>query len=95
MRNAARRLPAEDHIHYPEDEGPLDAYSRVVAAVVDRVGPAVVRVESVAGRRAGVGSGMIIAGDGLVLTNSPRRRWRQARAPLDRGGCQSRGAASR
>ena len=55
MRNAARRLPAEDHIHYPEDEGPLDAYSRVVAAVVDRVGPAVVRVESVAGRRAGVG----------------------------------------
>ena len=70
MRNAARRLPAEDHIHYPEDEGPLDAYSRAVAAVVDRVGPAVVRVESVAGHRAGVGSGMIIAGDGLVLTNS-------------------------
>ena len=40
--------------------------------MVDRVGPAVVRVESVADGdgRAGVGSGVIIAGDGLVLTNS-------------------------
>ena len=72
MLNAAHRLPAEDSISYPRDEGPLDAYSRAVATVVDRVGPAVVRVESVAqgSRRAGVGSGVIIAGDGLVLTNS-------------------------
>ena len=71
MLNAACRLSAEDPIRYPEEEGPLDAYSRSVAAVVDGVGPAVVRVESVVqGRRAGVGSGVIIAGDGLVLTNS-------------------------
>jgi len=72
MLNAAHRLPAEDSISYPRDEGPLDAYSRAVATVVDRVGPAVVRVESIAegSRRAGVGSGVIIAGDGLVLTNS-------------------------
>ncbi|HUZ63552.1 MAG TPA: trypsin-like peptidase domain-containing protein [Acetobacteraceae bacterium] len=44
---------------------PLDAYSRTVAGVADRVGPAVVRVES-----RGIGSGVVIAGDGLVLTNS-------------------------
>lgn len=49
----------------------LDAYSRTVVAMVDRVGPAVVRVESAGkGQRGGVGSGVIIADDGLVLTNS-------------------------
>jgi S1-C subfamily serine protease len=66
------RQPDEHPINSATDEDPLDAYSRVVGAVVDRVGPAVVRVESVAeGRRqGGTGSGVIIAGDGLVLTNS-------------------------
>jgi S1-C subfamily serine protease len=58
-------------ISHPKDEAPLDAYSRAVTAVVDRVGPAVVRVGSFGGRRVGgTGSGVIIAGDGLVLTNS-------------------------
>ncbi|HLG45722.1 MAG TPA: trypsin-like peptidase domain-containing protein [Reyranella sp.] len=55
------------------DDGALDAYSRAVISVVDRVGPAVVRVERLAdGRNSplGVGSGVVIAGDGLVLTNS-------------------------
>ena len=52
-------------------EAALDAYSRVVSGVADRVGPAVVRVEPAEGdRRGGTGSGVIIAGDGLVLTNS-------------------------
>ncbi len=53
----------------------LDAYSRAVIAVVDAVGPAVVSISiSTASRRgepeqAGVGSGVIIAPDGYILTN--------------------------
>lgn len=72
MLNAARRPPDQDPIVAPSDDDLLDAYSRAVASVVDRVGPAVARVESfAAGRRhGGIGSGVVIAGDGLVLTNS-------------------------
>src|SRR5215813_1521679 len=57
----------------PEDEALLDAYSRAVIDVVDRVGPAVVRLDVKAGddrRHGGTGSGVILAPDGLVLTNS-------------------------
>ena len=56
-----------------EDQALLDAYSRAVIDVVERVGPAVVRIDVKAkdGRAAGgTGSGVIVAPDGLVLTNS-------------------------
>jgi S1-C subfamily serine protease len=56
-----------------EDRALLDAYSRAVIDVVDRVGPAVVRldVKTKDGRTGGgTGSGVIVAPDGLVLTNS-------------------------
>ncbi len=57
-----------------DDDLLLDAYSRAVTGVVDKVGPAVVRVERLSDgndkRGGGVGSGVVIAGDGLVLTNS-------------------------
>jgi S1-C subfamily serine protease len=57
----------------PEDQALLDAYSRAVIDVVDRVGPAVVRLDLKAKgdqRNGGTGSGVIVAPDGLVLTNS-------------------------
>ena len=56
-----------------EDQALLDAYSRAVIDVVERIGPAVVRIDVRAkdGRAAGgTGSGVIVAPDGLVLTNS-------------------------
>ena len=66
---AARTVPPDDQL--------LDAYSRAVIDVVDRVGPAVVRLavhgggKGQAGRsRGGTGSGVIVAPDGLILTNS-------------------------
>jgi S1-C subfamily serine protease len=55
------------------DVGLLDAYSRAVTQVVERVGPTVVRIDIFnRGRpgRAGSGSGVLVAPDGLVVTNS-------------------------
>src|SRR5262249_23297603 len=55
--------PADD------DRELLDAYSRAVIDVVDRIGPAVVRLDTYAGdksRRTGSGSGVIVAPDRLV-----------------------------
>ncbi len=57
----------------PADTELLDAYSRAVSHVVERVGPAVVnirvgRVEH-GGEPHGAGSGVVIAPDGYLLTN--------------------------
>jgi S1-C subfamily serine protease len=63
-------------VEFPEDHELLDAYSRAVVAVVEATGPAVVSITVGAqggrGRaaRMGAGSGVIIAPDGYVLTNS-------------------------
>ena len=58
----------------PNDQPLFDAYSQAVVDVVDRVSPAVVRVETPPDRekrqRGGTGSGVVISPDGLVLTNS-------------------------
>jgi S1-C subfamily serine protease len=61
--------------HAPDDGALLDAYSNAVIDVTDRVGPAVVRVETgpkvkTPRERGGLGSGIVISPDGLVLTNS-------------------------
>src|SRR6202045_600036 len=58
-----------------EDQALLDPYSRAVIDVVDRVGPAVVGLAIHAGEangrpRGGTGSGVVVAPDGLILTNS-------------------------
>src|SRR3989442_9833160 len=60
-----------------DDTGLLDAYSRVVVSVVERVGPAVVSIS--AGPRpgggrsatAGAGSGVILASAGYVVAYRP------------------------
>jgi S1-C subfamily serine protease len=58
-----------------DDRVLLDAYSHAVIDVTERVGPAVVRVEIGPNARSarghsGIGSGIVISPDGLVLTNS-------------------------
>ena len=64
--------PAADSFAVPpDDRALLDAYSRAVIDVVDRVGPAVVGLAVRAEKsRGGAGSGVVVAPDGLILTNS-------------------------
>ena len=60
-------LPDDTH----SDNALLDAYSKAVTKVVERVGPSVVRLDIRHGdrTRAGSGSGVIVSPDGLILTN--------------------------
>ena len=59
MAFAAEKLQSDDTL--------LDAYSASVAEAVDRIGPAVCRIERIGA--GGHGSGFVIAQDGLVVTN--------------------------
>ncbi len=62
--------------HGESDEHLLDAYSRAVVGVVDKVGPAVVSIivrklgSSSRSGGGGAGSGVIFAPDGFILTNN-------------------------
>jgi S1-C subfamily serine protease len=72
--NAALSAAPADHTP-DNDQVLLDAYSNAVIGVTERVGPAVVRVETgpklrSSRERGGLGSGIVISPDGLVLTNS-------------------------
>jgi S1-C subfamily serine protease len=53
------------------DDVLLDAYSSAVTAAIAKAGPAVVHVAiQKRGQRGGMGSGLVFASDGLVMTNS-------------------------
>jgi S1-C subfamily serine protease len=59
-----------------DEDAAMDAYSRVVTSVVERVGPALVGIRRLRGRTGdglhaheGSGSGIVITPDGYVLTN--------------------------
>jgi S1-C subfamily serine protease len=49
-----------------DDDALLDAYSRTVASVAERVGPAVCALSN---PRRGSGSGVVLSSDGLIVTN--------------------------
>src|ERR1700752_5419603 len=68
-------FPRADESAPGNDQALLDAYSNAVIGVTERVGPAVVRVETgpkvkSARERGGLGSGIVISPDGPVPTNS-------------------------
>jgi S1-C subfamily serine protease len=67
----ANDVPLPGDREPPDDHEALDAYSRAVVDVADRVGPAVVSIgRKSSGGPAGAGSGVVFASDGYVLTNA-------------------------
>jgi S1-C subfamily serine protease len=72
--NASSQRPGRESPRQQEDDAEvelLDAYSRAVVGVVERVSPAVIGIQG-AGEEgpAGSGSGFLITPDGYALTNS-------------------------
>src|SRR5262249_17914206 len=53
----------------PDEREALDAYSRVVVQVAERLRPAVVNLRVGSGRRASSGSGVLFPPDGFLLSN--------------------------
>jgi S1-C subfamily serine protease len=53
----------------PDESEALDAFSRTVVSVADKLRPAVVNLRVGKGMRAGTGSGVLFAPDGFLLTN--------------------------
>src|SRR5207253_8959262 len=53
----------------PEPEEILDAFSRAVVGVAEKLRPAVVNLRVGKGMRGGSGSGVLFTPDGLLLTN--------------------------
>jgi S1-C subfamily serine protease len=63
-------LPSTPSEPSPEENEAMDAYSRVVVRVADKLRPAVVNLRVGQGRNQGSGSGVLFAPDGFMLTNA-------------------------
>ncbi len=61
-------IPTPPSSHHPEEAEALDAFSRVVVKVSERLRPAVVNLRG-QGSRGGSGSGILFTPDGFLLTN--------------------------
>jgi len=94
--DADQAQTAEPRSGPPTDADLLDAYSEAVVSVVDAVGRSVVSVRTNVrgGRRggAGAGSGVVIASDGYVLTNSHVVHGGRSRGLADRRAALRRDA---
>ena len=53
-----------------QDDALHDSYSRAVVGAVERAAPAVVHIEARCGSRSGSGSGVVVAPDGIIITNN-------------------------
>jgi S1-C subfamily serine protease len=61
--------PAQPVQGQPTEGEALDAFSRVVVTVAEKLRPAVVNLRTGQGMRGGTGSGVLFAPDGFLLTN--------------------------
>ncbi|MCA0433664.1 MAG: trypsin-like peptidase domain-containing protein [Proteobacteria bacterium] len=64
-------LPPGEAAAAPDESSLHDAYSSAVMGAIGRAGPAVVHISvTKGGQGAGSGSGLVLASDGLIMTNS-------------------------
>ena len=69
ISNGGEDTPASPPAGQPGEGDALDAFSRVVVTVAEKLRPAVVNLRVGKGMRGGTGSGVIFAPDGFLLTN--------------------------
>jgi S1-C subfamily serine protease len=62
--------PGSPEAFAPGQDDALDAYSRVVVTVAERVVPSVAALGVASGGRQGAGSGVVLSADGYVLTSA-------------------------
>src|SRR4029078_8070999 len=69
ITNGGEKAPASPTPKPPTEGEALDAFSRVVVTVAEKLRPAVGNVPVGKGMRGGTGSGVLFAPDGFLLTN--------------------------